>query len=216
MTGGEDVKWSKLSRHTTKPKEPVMSPTDSQPTAAPRGITADPGVQVEQEPGRWVHAFVRGMDDCCDAWLVGGVSPLTRKVQCGHVEEAPVHLRVAQLPATAAPDVQPEQKQLKVDKAIAELRRFEAIDREAVARGESPNWWERGSGPTPESQPVDPTGAVLESAIAWLKRRRDEHQRDTEAWNVLDAAVDDMRDHYYTGTPLDKPVLMGPWAEVER
>ncbi len=49
---------------------------------------------------------------------------------------------------TADPGVQPEQEPaptLKVDKAIAELRRFEEIDRAAVARGESPNWWERGA-----------------------------------------------------------------------
>lgn len=42
---------------------------------------------------------------------------------------------------TDAPEV--EQQPLKVDRAIAELRHFEEIDRVAVARGESANWWER-------------------------------------------------------------------------
>jgi hypothetical protein len=44
-------------------------------------------------------------------------------------------VQVAQAPAS-----------LQVNQAIAELRRFEEIDREAVARGESANWWERGGG----------------------------------------------------------------------
>lgn len=32
---------------------------------------------------------------------------------------------------------------LNLDRAIAECKRFEEIDRAAVARGESANWWER-------------------------------------------------------------------------
>lgn len=62
---------------------------------------------------------------------------------------------------------------------------------------------------------VDPTAALLESATGWLKRRRDEHPPASEAWIALDGALDDMRDHYYTGTPLTEPTP-GPWAEVDQ
>jgi hypothetical protein len=57
--------------------------------------------------------------------------------------------------------------------------------------------------------------AVLESAIAWLKRQRDEYRPATDAWIALDGALDGLRDHFYTGTPLSEPV-QGPWAEVDR
>ncbi len=69
---------------------------------------------------------------------------------------------------TADPGVQPEQEPappLKVDQAIAELRRFEEIDRAAVARGESPNWWERGSEPAASRR--DAEDAVGRAAHRW-------------------------------------------------
>lgn len=62
---------------------------------------------------------------------------------------------------------------------------------------------------------VDPTAAVLESTIAWLKRRRDEYNEASGAWCALDAALGDLRDHFYTGTPLGEDV-QGPRAEVDR
>ncbi len=62
---------------------------------------------------------------------------------------------------------------------------------------------------------ADPTAAVLESAIACLKRQRDEYRPATAEWIALDGALDDLRDHFYTGTPLDQPV-QGPWAEIDR
>jgi hypothetical protein len=62
---------------------------------------------------------------------------------------------------------------------------------------------------------TDPAGGVLESAIAWLKRQRDEYRPATDAWIALDGALDGLRDHFYTGTPLSEPV-QGPWAEVDR
>lgn len=48
---------------------------------------------------------------------------------------------------------------LKVDKAIAELQRFEEEDRAAVARGESANWWERGTS-TPAPTLADEVAAL--------------------------------------------------------
>jgi hypothetical protein len=62
---------------------------------------------------------------------------------------------------------------------------------------------------------TDPHAAVLESAITWLKRQRDEYRPASEAWCALDGALDNLRDHYYTGTPLHEDV-QGPWAEVDR
>jgi hypothetical protein len=48
---------------------------------------------------------------------------------------------------------------LKVDRAIAELQRFEEIDRAAIARGESANWWERGTS-TPAPTLADEVSAL--------------------------------------------------------
>jgi hypothetical protein len=64
-----------------------------------------------------------------------------------------------------APDTMPTQP-LQVDKAIAELKRFEEIDHAAVARGESPNWWERGIEPsTPAPTLADDVAALRQ----WIK-----------------------------------------------
>jgi hypothetical protein len=60
-----------------------------------------------------------------------------------------------------------------------------------------------------------PPDTATEAAIAWLKRQRDEYPPASEAWIALDGAVDSLRDHYYTGTPLGEDV-QGPWAEVDR
>jgi hypothetical protein len=62
---------------------------------------------------------------------------------------------------------------------------------------------------------IDPAGAVLESAIGWLKARRGEHRPASPEWIALDGALDNLRDHYYTGTPLHEDV-QGPWVEVDR
>jgi hypothetical protein len=53
---------------------------------------------------------------------------------------------------------------------------------------------------------------------AWLKARRDgaesvEGRKDTE-WYVLDDALDDLRRHWHTGTPLTESVR-GPHHEEQ-
>lgn len=57
--------------------DPVAQPVDLQPVEQPR------------------HAFAPGEDGCCDAWLLTGSPPLTGKVRCGNVREAPCHLQPA-------------------------------------------------------------------------------------------------------------------------
>lgn len=53
---------------------------------------------------------------------------------------------------------------------------------------------------------------------AWIKRERDRfggpgaHQRDASSWYVLDALLNEYRDHADTSTPLDREV-QGPGEE---
>ncbi len=52
---------------------------------------------------------------------------------------------------------------------------------------------------------------------AWLKARRDKtysHGCRTQAWYEFDAALDDLREHMHTGTPLTEPVR-GPHHEEQ-
>jgi hypothetical protein len=41
---------------------------------------------------------------------------------------------------------------------------------------------------------------------AWLKARRDEYTPRVARWHALDDALDDLREHMHTGTPLGQPV----------
>lgn len=47
---------------------------------------------------------------------------------------------------------------------------------------------------------------------AWLKRHRDEHVLREPRWYAINGALDDLRDHMHTGTPLDQTV-QGPHPE---
>ena len=53
---------------------------------------------------------------------------------------------------------------------------------------------------------------------AWLRARRDEWTDSSGAllgpWYTLDAALDDLREHAHTGTPLTEPVR-GPHHEEQ-
>lgn len=62
---------------------------------------------------------------------------------------------------------------------------------------------------------VDGRATAMEAAMPWLKARRDEYRPASAEWIALDGALDNLRDHYYTGTPLHEDV-QGPWAEVDR
>lgn len=77
------------------------------------------------------------------------------------------------VPQDRSADGVPEvaQAPLRVDKALAELQRFEEIDRAAIARGESANWWERGSNTPAEARTgrSDRVAAAL-SELAALRR----------------------------------------------
>ncbi len=46
----------------------------------------------------------------------------------------------------------------------------------------------------------------------WLKARRDAWGMADDPYDVLDDALDDLREHMHTGTPLDRPV-QGPHHE---
>lgn len=66
-------------------------------------------VEVDPEPQpAWtgfVHAFLPGSDDCCNALLATGSPRLTGKVRCGNVQDAPCHLGSSfeQQPAESGP-----------------------------------------------------------------------------------------------------------------
>ncbi len=51
---------------------------------------------------------------------------------------------------------------------------------------------------------------TLREVEAWLKARRDGHDKeawpDYSAWFVLDDALDDLREHMHTGTPLTEQI----------
>jgi len=57
---------------------------------------------------------------------------------------------------------------------------------------------EQPGGPA-RREPIDDTFAL------WLKRARDEYTRDTVSWRVVNALLDEYRDHRATGEPLNQP-----------
>lgn len=74
-----------------------------------------------------------------------GVDGATQVLHTGREDIALARYADAIEQAEAAEREQP--KRLDLSQAIAECKRFEEIDRAAVARGESANWWERAGEP---------------------------------------------------------------------
>lgn len=70
---------------------------------------------------------------------------------------------------------------LNLDRAIAECKRFEEIDRAAVARGESANWWERDT--APEIEQCDECESTGQNC--WAHRAAPEIEQEKTAAELL-------------------------------
>ncbi len=62
--------------------------------------------------------------------------------------------------------------------------------------------------PAPRTSAYALEGHVVDAAEieAWIKRHRDRDRRHPAAVRCVDAMLDDLRDHFVTGTPLDQDV----------
>jgi hypothetical protein len=123
---------------------------------------------------------------------------------------------------------------LDLHQAIAEAEHFEEIDRAAVARGESTNWWERNA-ETPEPRPgreilrqpiVDPAGALPTPAptiaddVAVLRRLVNTYMLHTRppGADAVELALSTL-DRIAGAVPqraTDDDVLPEIWLDVER
>lgn len=96
MTDAEGDEWNRW------PIEPDMFRCDREPVTVEtlqKQLSFWPMTVLEVDPEpqpAWtgfVHAFLPGSDDCCNALLAVDSPRLTGKVRCGNVEDAPCHLR---------------------------------------------------------------------------------------------------------------------------
>jgi hypothetical protein len=85
---------------------------------------------------------------------------------------------------------------------------YASLDR-LQAAGRVRSWWQ--DGPYPRRRFYGAANPALPFADAerWLRTKRDGHRDGSErtgAWWVVDDLLDDLREHYQTGTPLAEPV----------